>query len=271
MFFLVFLLLFPCFSQAKTSEKIYFFVVSQNYEQAYNTLDSLLKTSPQNAELHFLKAFTLQSEMADFEDFSKKELFFNSIQKAKNFSENNPFWQGKTDFLEGIFDFKQKKYFSACFSFKKGAVKLEKVLETDSLNCEALLDVGIFYYFESELLSYVPFVENKKTEAKRLLEKVLNSGSNLAFASGIALSWIFLWENETEKAYSLLVSFEQKFPENRLVLWCKAEVCKKLGKKKEALEIYKRLESFFSQKENHSEKNLAVLKKNILDLKKVSD
>ena len=224
-----------------------------NYDDAISTFEKLSFEYPELPFGNIYSAVTLIIKSEDYlveaDDKRIKNLIESSEKKSeKLMDEDNEFvWniygyalsKGLKAYYHGL----QKSYLKA---FDEGieALKLfEKCVEKNSNFYEALIALGTYKYWKSIKLKpflWMPFLEDEVEEGKNILERNLDKSFYNKALAAYSLVWIYINDEEYEKAIQLSESYLKIYPGNRLFFWALARALED-AEPSEAVTAYKNI------------------------------
>ncbi|MDO5576880.1 MAG: hypothetical protein Q4F84_07350, partial [Fibrobacter sp.] len=182
---------------------------------------------------------------AFLETYSKTESLVRKYEENNGVSSYSKTLDGISKATYSSFYIRLGSYFAALNSGLDAIKLLKEAKRMDNANTEANLFLGLYDYSGAELrkkfwwgLFWYP--GNKKEGIEKLAEC-----GNSAFITGtaalISLSEIYVKENQPEKAWPILESLHEKFPNSRFVLWGKAKYFESVEKFSDAALMYEKL------------------------------
>lgn len=138
----------------------------------------------------------------------------------------------------------QEDYFTAFQNGFESINYFNKCLEIEPNFYEAYIAQGTFLYWKgrlSSLVSWLPFVEDNRLEAVKILQSAVHNSSYNYHLAVLSLIWIYInledYQNAVEQAESIL----KIYPENRSFLWGEVSAYMYIDKKK-SLELLEKIE-----------------------------
>jgi hypothetical protein len=117
----------------------------------------------------------------------------------------------------------------------------KQVLALDSTYYAAYYGIGVFNYYLSEHLQWLPFFGDKRLEAIRQIKRSLAAPRPYNFAACNSLCWILIERNELTEADSIVSRVIADHPENTLFLRIKVRVALGLEQWSHARSLSKKL------------------------------
>lgn len=207
-------------------------ILSQNYSFAKNTFEFL---DQQHSEFPVGKIYLVANEIARTVDYAEKfnEEYIDSLlslaeEQTSNFleSDDEDLWYNYYDALiQGY-----KAYYKAITNniisaFSNGVNSLQKFqicLEIEPKFYEAYIAIGAYNYWKSKQtksLSWLPFVSDKREEGIKYLEEAVKHSTYNYYLAANSLIWIYIDNDQSEKAIELSSKMLELFPESRFFRW----------------------------------------------------
>lgn len=247
-------------------------ILNENYSVAKKTFKILDKDF---SELPFGKIYLAAAHIAESVDYEKipNENYVDSILTiAENqtelllISDENNLWYNY--FEATIYGY--RAYFNSITSnlvaaFADGVLSLhsfQKCLEIDNNFNEALIANGIYKYWKSaqtKSLNWLPFVKDEREIAIKLLENSIKQKSYNQYLGISSLIWIYIDNNESQKAVDLSKKMLAQYKNSRYFNWALARAYQDISKEK-SIEIYQQILSSVEKLKNRNFYNDVVLK-----------
>ena len=264
---LSFYILFLLFSLMKPlylypAENNYFHVLNliYNYEfiEFNNTMDSLMTYKPNSPELYFLKATNYWWLMvADpyNEDFSDKFLYFSrKLIEVEEKKLNNRIGNDDLLLLGGAYGYIGRYYvmngnWKQAYKFgKKGKNYLERLIEIQPSNNDAIYGLGIYHYYADLLPGFIKILlfflridGNKNLGISELKVAAKSSGYSKIEAKSFLGFIDIYFEKKYGEAIHLFGELKEEFPNNIQFRKLLAEAWKNKGDINRAISIYKNI------------------------------
>lgn len=225
------------FPQNKEINSIQIDLINQKYEDAKNCLTDYLHKNPTDLEALYLQLAVFQTEILDYESYhidSRK--FLITADSLKCILEKKLHTLNGKDSIMCLFYLAnvyggmsviQAKIGNWLDGAKNGitSVKLlKKIQKTNPDFMAAYLGIGMFNYYFSNNLKWVPFASGKSQEGLSFIEIALKSEFPFNYAAKNSLCWILIERKEYNRADSIANSVLSEYPENTMFLRIKALV-----------------------------------------------
>lgn len=260
-------ILYSSFNSLKNDLEYKFHFISklifqQDYNEAIREAEKLIESNSEKPIGYILKSATLLTKSIDFED----ELNFYEIKglldKAKDLirlkQSNLDIYS--YDVYEGLINsisaFVHYRNGDLIYAFIKGyqAVRsFDRELRTNPNSAEALLAIGIFKYWKSrksELIHWLPFVEDEREEGIKLIKKGLMSKSPFRFLGAYSLAWIYIDNNQFNEAIKICNQYLEQNPNSRFFNWALARAYEGIDIEKSITQYGRTLQLVKSEKMN---------------------
>jgi tetratricopeptide (TPR) repeat protein len=217
------------------SAKVY--LMTQNYAKARRMVDAALLKRPDIQEAHYLKCAIMQTEMLDYESYAEEgEVFLkhaDSVSKMLSFrlpletgkdSIKCLFFLGST--LGGI-GIIQSKLGNVPFGARNAMASIgyyKQVIKLDPEFKAAYLGIGVFNYYLSESLRWVPFFVDKRQEAMEQLQLATQAPFPYNYAASNSFCWILIAQGNFQKADSLASHVLLRYPDNTMFVRAKVRI-----------------------------------------------
>lgn len=276
---------------------IFLFVIKQLFGQQFpnQKVDSLLNLGIQNilnenygsakkifklidkdfSDLPLGKIYLAAAHIAESVDYEKSpnENYIDSIlTEAQNQTEILLKSDGENlwyNYFEATI-YGYRAYFNSITSnlvsaFADGVLSLhsfQNCLEIDNNFNEALIANGIYKYWKSaqtKSLNWLPFVKDEREEAIKLLETSIKHKSYNQYLGISSLIWIYIDNNESQKAVDLSKKMLEQYKNSRYFNWALARAYQDISKEK-SIEIYQQILTSVEKLKNRNFYNDIVLK-----------
>ncbi len=161
----------------------------------------------------------------------------------------NYFLAGASSGFTTYNNYLSQNYFSLIFDGISSINNFESCLQKDSSFYAANIGIGTYKYWKSDALksySWIPLVEDQRTEGVAQLKKGLKNYSYLQSFGMESLIWIYLHEKKYSEAYTLAKEQLEKYPNSRFFLWALAHAAKFISKE-EAIEKFNLILKLYQQ------------------------
>jgi hypothetical protein len=206
-------------------------IMAQNYQKARAMVNAALAQQPNNPEALHLKCSVMQTEILDYEayaingaaylrsaDSTLDKLYALLPCQRGGDSLKCMFYIGST--LGGICVVKAKTG-SGPFAVKSGLASVslfKKVLGKDSGFAAADFGLGVFNYYLSQNLHWLPFYGNRTQESLAQIRRATHAQYPFNYAACNSLCWILIDRKEFAAADSIAVQVLTKYPDNTMFL-----------------------------------------------------
>jgi len=228
--------------------------ILNEFSQAERIYSTFIDQYPEEPFGYFYVAAVIQAEMLDAEDYNRIMEFEKNIElcvrKAESKKKDRPndpwplFYEGSAYLYKSYMQGKEKKWWPAYRSAKKGAGRLESILEFDSTFYDAFLGIGSFKYWKSsktKFLQWLPFIKDEIDIGIKMIKVAIESGQFVKLIARDQLAWIFLDSGEYEKAKKYAGENMRLYPQSRFFQWTMLEVFYRAGDKEQALVMSQRM------------------------------
>ncbi len=246
------------------------FTFSEKYDEAWLLIDRLAQKEPGDPLPHILRAGLDDYWMLDYTSNSLEDEFKAEIDTAVRLAEQFK----KTDkaryhFFRGIsYAYlatrrgRNRQVLSALKYGRKALKELKKALKYDSTLYDAYLPIGIFDYALSELPGIVKFFIGKKDKREQGLKEVelaSQKGWLTRTAAKDALAWMLAYHGDYSRALKIARELVKMYPHSRSFRWTLVYVLRRMGKWREALDVYNELFYLIASDPQQSDYNIAVV------------
>ena len=262
-------------------------ILYQNYENAELIFTELTDKFPENPLGNIYRAAAKIAKSVDYEEDLDEDSIDSLLSSAETQTnklldrDDDNLWYNYYDAL--IYGYRAYYYSissNLVSAFADGILslnRLQKCLEIDNNFNEALIAQGIYKYWKSaqtKSLNWLPFVKDEREDGIRLLENSLKHNSYNFYLASYSLIWIYIDNNQSDKAVVLGEKMLKEYPGSRFFRWGLARAYQDISKEK-AIEIYTEILNSVQQIKNRNFYNDLVLKHKIamldFDLKKYDE
>lgn len=242
--------------------------IENEFEAATEIYRGLVAEYPDEPVGYFYLAAVLQSQMLDEEDYSHQTRFEDWInkclQKAKERQKDRHvdpwllFYEGNAYLYQSFLKSKLGNWWGAYRDARKGAGRLQEVLELDSAFYDAYLGIGSYKYWKSarmKLIRWLPFVPDEREAGIRMVKEAIDKGEYVELIGRDQLVWILLDAGRLQEAKRYARENHQRYPRSRFFLWTLVEVLYRSGEWEEAYQKYGRLLNEVRQIPNNNHYN----------------
>lgn len=219
------------------------YMVHQDYKNAQKFLNIHLDQNPLDNEALYLSFVIEQTRILDYESYagecdsvisaadSLKRLLEKRSEKLKGKSYKEClFYIANLSGGTGILHSKKGDWFEAVKCAMNSVSLLKKVKKLDPGCHEADLGMGVFDYYLSKRLKWLPFIQDKTNEGIHMLENALHARFPYNYAAKNSLCWILIENGDFRRADSLAGSVLDSLPDNTIFLRIRAYLALWSGK-----------------------------------------
>jgi len=253
-------LLVPFFLAAETSvhpgiDTAMTYLVEQRYDDARALLNDILKKEPGNPDALYMQITVEQTRLLDYECYALEGdeflLFADSLSKLieaaskrKNSRKDSVrylFYLGNIYGGKGLILAKNGNWFRAVKNGLTSVSLLERVKELEPSFYAAYLGIGVFNYYLSQNLTWIPFLGDKTEEGLAAIRKSTKARFPYNYGAKNSLCWILIDRNQFAEADSIVESVLKDYPENTIFLRIKARIESWTHNPREAAKVGERL------------------------------
>jgi tetratricopeptide (TPR) repeat protein len=225
----------PAPSAEMDSVKIY--LIGQRYDAAAQTVKKILSENPGNIEALYLGSAIRQTAILDYESYAidgertitLAESTFSAVsrrlhgQKGKD-SIDCLFYMGSILGGQGVVKGKTGNWPGAIKNAFASVNYFKQTLSLDSTYYAGYFGIGVYNYYLSKQLKWLPFFGDKRAEAIAQLQKATRAPFPYDYIARNSLCWIHIERNELDQADSLASSVLSKYPDNTLFIRIKIRI-----------------------------------------------
>jgi len=206
-------------------------LVAQQYKNAEDNLELYLSINPTDAEALYLKLAICQTKILDYESYQidGKKFLATADSIKKVLEKKATSLQGKDSlmclfYLANIYGgislmyAKAGSWIEGAKNGRASVALLKQVQKALPDYLAAYLGIGVFNYYFSTSLRWLPFTGGKCQEGLSYIEKAIKSEFPFNYAAKNSLCWILIDRQEYAKADSIAVSVLNDYPDNTLFL-----------------------------------------------------
>jgi len=219
------------FDSAKTC------LTNQNYQKAETILKRICLQHPDDINAAYLVCAVRQTKILDYESYTIEKDDFSQCADATLRTLNRllPLQHG-LDSLHCLFYIgsvfggvsvmaaKVGNWPSAIQSGLRSVDYFSDVLKADSSFYPAYFGVGVFDYYTSRNLGWMPFVRDKSEESIERIRRATKADAPYSFAAWNSLCWILCERKQYNAADSAVTALLKIYPENTLFIRLKARI-----------------------------------------------
>ena len=204
----------------------------ENYTAAESLAIDLQGRYPYHPVGYVMHAAMLQARMLDDEHFDYDDDFYMLLKlaekKSKKMLENHPkdawvwYCLGLTYGSRAVYDSRKGSWWSTLNNGIDSKHAFTECIRSDSTFYDAYIGLGSYHYWrtvKTRVFNWLPFVQDDRKEGLHELEL---AGEKSMFSVDFAhnsLIWIWMDMKMYEKAESLAIEMQVKYPEGRKFLW----------------------------------------------------
>ncbi len=221
----------------------------QEYDSAETTFKQFIKENPAHPAGYLYLAGMLQAKNTDYGDAFNETRYDSLLNTVRDLSEafikkqstaaSGYYYQGSAEAFRSYTKSENGNLASGIYYGLSAGNSLERCLETDSNYNEAKNILGSFYFWRSKL-AWIPFVSDRSEEGITMIKQSFSHPYEKHLASHNLM--VILTEQkryaEAEKYGSIML---KEYFDNRLFLWNLMTVYEKWDRKKEMIEVVRRL------------------------------
>ena len=207
-------------------------IIDQKYEEA-ETLFYQLDKSKKDIPLGkiYLAAVSI-AKSYDYNEPFNDQLILKNLEDAKKISESllksdekniwNIYYYALSEGYLAYYKALNENWFDALSSGLNSVSAFEDCLAMDKSFYEALIAIGSYKFWKSkktEFINWMPFYDDEKDLGIEYLEKAINHSSYNSHLAIYSLIWIYIEQQEFNKAINVAKTALIKHPESRLFKW----------------------------------------------------
>lgn len=246
---------------------------SQNYIEAtiiFSSLDSLFPDNPLGKI--YLAANEITKTVDYEEDFNSD--YIDSLlslaedKTNKLLAQNKNIWNKYYSALlhgyKAYYDILKNNLINA---FSNGLISIktfEECIKEDKNFTEAYIAIGTYLYWKSaktKSLLWLPFISDKREEGIKLLESASCANSYNKYFAQYSLIWIYIDNNESQKAVDLAHKVLEQDSSSRFFMWGLARALEDINKQEAIKTYYKLLKSVETIKNRNFYNDVVILHK----------
>ncbi|MFP4418280.1 MAG: hypothetical protein ACLFSB_13500 [Chitinispirillaceae bacterium] len=226
-------------------------LVRQEYDEARRYLNTALSIDRDNSDALYLLATVEQTELLDYESYtihgeeflrladSILGVFERKESKSKDIK--NLFYIGNICGGKGIIKAKTGNWIGAVKDALESVSYLKKVKSEAPDFYAAYLGVGVFNYYLSQNLKWIPFLGDKSDEGLRDIKRATQARFPYNYAAKNTLAWILIDRKEFGAADSIVASVLTDYPNNTIFLRIRARIALWTGRYDKAIAVAEKL------------------------------
>lgn len=230
------------------------YLINQHYDKAAEVLSAHLAQHPLDLRARYLQFAVEQTRILDYESYIIENKKFQQMADSLRqlFEERLKVLRGVDSTIclfycanvyggISVMQAKTGNWFDGVKNAITSVSMLKQVKKRDSTFYAADLGLGIFNYYLSTSLKWLPFVDTKEEEGLEAIVRALKADFPYNYAAKNSLCWILIERENFRKADSIAQSVLDEFPDNTIFLRIKALVALWTGSYREALHYGRQL------------------------------
>ena len=204
---------------------------AQQYQNAKDNLRRYLALNPSDIEALYLELAVCQTEILDYESYQiEGKQFLVTADSLKNVLEKKVTSLSGRDSLMCLFylanvyggiSIMQAKSGNWVEGVKNGMTSVAMLKQVQKALPDflaAYLGIGVFNYYFSTSLKWLPFTGGKCQEGLSYIETAIKSEFPFNYAAKNSLCWILIDRQEYDRADSVAISVLDNYPRNTIFL-----------------------------------------------------
>jgi hypothetical protein len=229
-------------------------LVKQRYETARETVEVILEKDPGNIDALYMLLTIKQTRILDYESYTLDGATFVSLAdsvysvlkramcgRSAQDSLKILFYLGNISGGKSLMLAKCGNWFAAAREAMISVAGLKEVKQRDSTFFAAYLGIGVFDYYLSQNLGWVPFLGDKSDEGLYEIRIATRARFPFNYAAKNSLSWILVEKGSLGEADSIVNSVLRDYPDNTIFLRIKGRETLMRRRYDEAIAAGKRL------------------------------
>ncbi len=229
-------------------------LIEQKYDAARSVLARQIEENPLDLTAHYLSFAVEQTRILDYESYIvEEEKFLRLAESTRKVFEKRISTLSGLDsticlfYLANVFGgigailAKTGNWFEGVKNAVNSVSMLKQVKKRQPDFHAADLGLGIFNYYLSTSLKWLPFVENRAKEGLESIELALQADFPYNYAAKNSLCWILIEKQNFSRADSITQSVLDELPDNTIFLRIKALIALWTGNYREAIPLGERL------------------------------
>ncbi len=219
------------------TDSVKFYLIEQRYSDADRSARMILTEQPHHIEALYLRIAICQTQILDYESYN------SDADRYMGFADSTlsvltdilPLQKGK-DSLDclfytasvlggmGVIKAKNGNWPGAVKCALASAKIFKQVVALDSAYFAAYYGVGVFNYYLSQQLKWMPFFGDKRVIALQQLHTATRAPFPFDFGARNSLCWIHIERNEFAQADTIASSVLSNYPDNTLFIRIKIRI-----------------------------------------------
>jgi tetratricopeptide (TPR) repeat protein len=226
-----------CSSGTDAIDSVKVFLVEQRYNSADQIVKKLLIENPGNTEALYLGCAIWQMEILDYESYNieTKRFLTYADSTLSRLARALPLQKGKdsidclfymASILGGIGVVKAKNgnWPGAIKKAFASAKYFKHIVNKDTTYYPGYYGIGVFNYYLSKQLKWLPFFGDNRLEAIQQLRTATRAVFPYNYAACNSLCWIYIERGQFDQADSMASSVLTNYPDNTLFLRIKVRI-----------------------------------------------
>lgn len=223
-------------------------LLNQQYAKAYERVENVLESDPDNIDALFMRLNAIQIEIMDYESYVLDgEKFVRTLDSTLTFFEKfiHPadvddqvkylFYTGTIYGMRSLILAKLGEWIPAVKNARTSVKLIKEARDLDTTLYEAFYGIGLYDYYVGVNLKWIPFMKGRARKGIRKIKKVVHSTSPLSYMARNSLSWIYIEKEEYSKADALVSPVLAKYPDNTIYLRIRARLALLLDNHEDAI------------------------------------
>ncbi|HUI90669.1 MAG TPA: hypothetical protein VLX68_00340 [Chitinivibrionales bacterium] len=224
-------------SSANFLDSAKFYLVHQRYDKSEYFSNLLLSMDPDNADASYLVVASIQTRILDYESYNLEvDSFFKKACAAiQTLNKDLPGKTGRDSLsclfyvgnLQGGISIIQAKVGNWPSAVRYGMNSLgvfKRVIKSDPDFYPAYLGLGIFNYYISQHLKWLPFFGDRRKEGLDQVWLSTKAAFPYSYVAKNSLCWMLLERNQYDVADSVASTVLAELPSNTIFLRLKARI-----------------------------------------------
>ncbi|MBD3391272.1 MAG: hypothetical protein GF418_04380 [Chitinivibrionales bacterium] len=225
-------------------------LVNQEYDAAREVVGAMLREDRRDPDALYMLLTIHQTSLLDYESYAVEGHRFlqladsvlgileDGLSQSRGVdSVKYLFYVGNIYGGKSVILAKCGNWFQAAREALTSVSILKRVQELDSTFYAAYLGIGVFDYYLSQNLRWVPFMADKSDEGLEAIELATRASFPFNYAAQNSLSWILIDRGEFARADSVVDAVLSEFPDNTIFLRVKARIALWTHRYREAVAV----------------------------------
>lgn len=223
----------------------------ERFAEASEVLGRIAKKYPDHPAGYFFQAAALDAVMQFYASDRHEQRFFELCDRAVRVGEQylrshpNDVWAsffvGGANGFKGTYEARYERWISAFRNGYEGVSIFQKIAAQSPEFADVGMGIGTYNYWRSRLMKtlwWMPGVEDKREQGIQELRKTMERGVYTKEGAASALMWVLMEEKRYADALLVTERMLAQYPKCRVFLWAQGEALYRLGRYKEAEEVF---------------------------------